>query len=155
MWVCNHSYTCPFNKHTFHSVGCVCRRTSWSMPRSDVICTVELNMLPAEHLIVRFLADSPAPNTCAYTPGRVIYSLIPNMLCNGPTRRYRLQVSISVPIYLSILDTRTNGPPHLTRGQVPMGPAITIDVNIPSAHPSPSATSMSTTNVSKSIHTLY
>src|SRR6267154_865438 len=74
---------------------------------------------------------------------------------NGPTRRYRLQVSISVPIYLSILGTRTNGPPHLTRGQVPMGPAITIDVNIPSAHLSPSATSMSTTNVSKSIHTLY
>src|SRR6267154_4813329 len=74
---------------------------------------------------------------------------------NGPTHRYRLQGSISVPIYLSILGTRTNGPPHLTRVQVPMGPAITIDVNIPSAHPSPSATSMSTTNVNKSIHTLY
>jgi len=72
-----------------------------------------------------------------------------------PTRRYRLQVSIGIPIYLSIFLTRTDGPPHLSRTQLLMGPAISIDVNIPSAHLSPSATFISTTNASMSIQTLY
>src|SRR6267154_1821168 len=64
---------------------------------------------------------------------------------------YRLQLSIAIPIYLSILVKRTDGPPRLSRLlitswvclilmilQVPMGRPVAIDYRYPWALPSPS-----------------
>src|SRR6267154_1731662 len=123
----------------------VCRRTSWSMPRSDVICTVELNMLPAEHLIVayvgrptsfprrftgtEYLCIYPRPSHLIPHPQHVMQWADPSLLTTG------IHKCTHIPINIRYKDqwaapshsrTGTHGPCHHHRCQYTLGPPVTI-----------------------------